>query len=75
MNGSRIFRLVASELPPGISFGVATSPDSTDRIHTLTIGGRERHNETTIQCVAIAELNGTSVDTSIVTFLIQGQFL
>ena len=58
LNGSKILSFL--DLPQGISIGR----------DTLIIEGYPELNATTIQCVA--NLNGTSIETPIVTFLIQG---
>ena len=61
LNGSRV--LGFEDLPQGVNIG----------IDSLIIGGRLELNATTIQC--IAESTGVSVETSIVTILIQGQLM
>ena len=67
VNGSR---LRIDIFPLGIDDGIDSLPGG-GRVYTLTIGGRLKHNATTIQCSARFS-DGSEVTTPSVSFFIQG---
>lgn len=59
--------------PPGIIPNIIAFPDG-GRVYTVTVGGRPEHNATIIQCSARL-LNGSTMVTPNVIFLIQGIYM